>query len=81
MAYCHRNCITHGDIKPENFVFTARNAFSELKLIDFGISIRIDGIKKGPGSGGAGGGSTAAVGSVRGSLPYMAPEMLQAAEP
>ena len=24
VAYCHRNCITHGDIKPENFVFTTR---------------------------------------------------------
>lgn len=40
--YLHENWIAHRDVKPENFMFTTKDAIerSQLKLIDFGISTK-----------------------------------------
>ena len=78
-----------GDIKPENFVFTSPHAYADLKLIDFGISIRVDGVRtrdlgltvdlhldpevRRSAKESA---EQPMVRQIRGSLPYMAPEML-----
>tara|TARA_B110000305_G_C19300786_1_gene569033 strand:+ start:413 stop:892 length:480 start_codon:yes stop_codon:yes gene_type:complete len=36
--YCHRLGIAHRDLKPENFIFETKNADSNIKVIDFGMS-------------------------------------------
>jgi len=40
VSYCHAHNVIHGDLKPENFVFTSRGPAAQIKLIDFGISTR-----------------------------------------
>jgi hypothetical protein len=64
ITYCHRHHIVHGDLKPENFVFTDKGQQSAIKLIDFGISLRTDAAQ-------------AKKRGLRGSLAYLAPEMLE----
>jgi len=36
--YCHNMGIAHRDLKPENFLFETKEADSDLKIIDFGLS-------------------------------------------
>ena len=36
--YCHKTGIAHRDLKPENFLFETKEADSDLKIIDFGLS-------------------------------------------
>lgn len=62
VAYLHRNEIMHGDLKPENFVYKHKGG-EVLKLIDFGFAARLprDGSPLTDG---------------RGSLHYVAPEVL-----
>ena len=36
--YCHINNVCHRDLKPENFIFESKEAGSDLKVIDFGLS-------------------------------------------
>ena len=36
--YCHANKIAHRDLKPENFLYETKDANSDLKIIDFGLS-------------------------------------------
>jgi serine/threonine protein kinase len=36
--YCHNNGIVHRDLKPENFLYETKDANSDLKIIDFGLS-------------------------------------------
>jgi calcium-dependent protein kinase len=38
LNYCHSNNIVHRDLKPENFLFVSKDDFSDLKVIDFGLS-------------------------------------------
>jgi calcium-dependent protein kinase len=40
IAFLHTNGIVHRDIKPENFLFESKEANAELKLIDFGLSVK-----------------------------------------
>ena len=41
IAYCHRHGVVHRDIKLENFVFDTVEPDAELKLIDFGMAVRV----------------------------------------
>lgn len=36
--YCHSHGVCHRDIKPENILFSDKNDFSSLKVVDFGLS-------------------------------------------
>jgi calcium-dependent protein kinase len=38
LNYCHSENIVHRDLKPENFLFQSKDANSDLKIIDFGLS-------------------------------------------
>jgi len=38
--YCHKQGIIHRDIKAENILFTANDVNSQIKIIDFGISVK-----------------------------------------
>jgi calcium-dependent protein kinase len=38
ILYCHKNCICHRDLKPDNFMMASKSAESPVKLIDFGLS-------------------------------------------
>lgn len=39
ILYCNKNKISHRDLKPENFMFKTKEEDSNLKLIDFGLSM------------------------------------------
>ncbi len=62
--YCHQHGIMHRDLKLENFVFDTEAPDAELKLIDFGMAVRVA-----PGAETCEGGFT--------TLLYTAPEMHQ----
>jgi calcium-dependent protein kinase len=36
--YCHSQGIVHRDLKPENFLYETKDADSDMKIIDFGLS-------------------------------------------
>lgn len=38
ILYCHKNCICHRDLKPDNFMLATKKPNSPVKLIDFGLS-------------------------------------------
>jgi calcium-dependent protein kinase len=38
ILYCHKNCICHRDLKPDNFMMASKLEESPVKLIDFGLS-------------------------------------------
>lgn len=38
IIYCHKNCICHRDLKPDNFMLASKDQDAPLKLIDFGLS-------------------------------------------
>lgn len=38
ILYCHKNCICHRDLKPDNFMLSTKEKDSLIKLIDFGLS-------------------------------------------
>ncbi len=42
LNYCHSENIVHRDLKPENFLFQSKDASSDLKIIDFGLSKIMD---------------------------------------
>ncbi|KAK8692587.1 hypothetical protein V6N13_076044 [Hibiscus sabdariffa] len=59
---CHSRGVMHRDLKPENLVFVSKDDISSLKAIDFGHSVFFK--------------SGQVFNETRGSLPYIAPEML-----
>ena len=40
--YCHQKGFVHRDIKPENVLFVHEDIESQIKVIDFGISVKIE---------------------------------------
>lgn len=61
IAHCHDKGIVHRDLKPENILYETKTEFSDLKIIDFGLSRRIEG----------------PLNTVVGSPYYVAPEVLE----
>jgi calcium-dependent protein kinase len=64
VSHCHSLGIVHRDLKPENILYESQSEFSDLKIIDFGLS------RKFPKNG-------QNLSSVVGSPYYVAPEVLE----
>ena len=47
VCYMHEKCVAHRDLKLENWVLVSPNAWSDLKLIDFGLSTHFERDSKG----------------------------------
>lgn len=41
LAYCHKHNICHRDLKPENCLFISEDEESDIKIIDFGLSVPV----------------------------------------
>ncbi|CAK7322593.1 unnamed protein product [Dovyalis caffra] len=63
LRVCHDHGVIHRDLKPENFLFADASEYSQLKAIDFGLSIFFE-----PGQ---------RFNEIVGSAYYMAPEVLR----
>ncbi|KAM0520501.1 hypothetical protein ACHAPE_002894 [Trichoderma viride] len=65
LSYMHREGFAHRDIKPDNVLIRSQPPNSKwwVKISDFGISKRVEG-------------SIKVVSSIKGTIPYMAPELL-----
>ena len=62
IAYCHKRHIVHRDIKPENLLLTSDKSDALLKVIDFGVSSKLQ--------------PHNLLSSLKGTIRYMAPEVL-----
>jgi len=62
LVYLHQRGIVHRDLKPDNALVTAED---QVKVLDFGISVKREQIEDDPGE------------QVSGTLAYMAPEVIQ----
>jgi tetratricopeptide (TPR) repeat protein len=65
LAYLHQHRIIHRDLKPSNVLVTSSNT---VKVLDFGLALTSEYVK-------------AVENSVSGTLPYMAPEVIQGQPP
>lgn len=61
ISHCHSLGIVHRDLKPENILYESKVEFSDMKIIDFGLSRKIEG----------------PLNTVVGSPYYVAPEVLE----
>lgn len=71
ILYCHKNCICHRDLKPDNFMLSTKEANSPVKLIDFGLSRSFFKYHDG------GAGEMLRMETRAGTALYMAPEVLK----
>ena len=67
---CKPNSVMHRDLKPENILLTGRKDRPTVKLADFGTARTINHVT----------GQSAAMGSIRGTFEYMAPELYSLSE-
>lgn len=42
ITYCHERGIVHRDLKPENLLFESKEKSSQIKVIDFGVSMKYE---------------------------------------
>lgn len=40
--HMHSKGVVHRDIKPENILFLSKSPDSEIKIVDFGLSVKCD---------------------------------------
>lgn len=71
ILYCHKNCICHRDLKPDNFMLSKKGEGSPVKLIDFGLSRSFFKYQD------KGGGEMLRMETRAGTALYMAPEVLK----
>ncbi|XP_062874619.1 serine/threonine kinase 17a like [Trichomycterus rosablanca] len=62
VAFLHRNNIVHLDLKPQNILLTSAQPLGDIRIVDFGLSRRVD--------------STSEVREILGTPEYVAPEIL-----
>ena len=72
ILYCHKNCICHRDLKPDNFMLSNKDKNPTVKLIDFGLSRSFFKLK----DAGLKGGEMLRMETRAGTALYMAPEVL-----
>lgn len=70
LLYCHKNCISHRDLKPDNFMLASSEPGATIKLIDFGLSRQFFKFHEG-------GGEVQRMETKAGTKLYMAPEVLE----
>jgi len=46
LSYCHNVNICHRDLKPENILYFSNKSYSEIKIIDFGLSKKLKNNRK-----------------------------------
>lgn len=69
LIYWHKNCISHRDLKPDNFMLSSREPNATVKLIDFGLSRQFFKFSEK-------GGEVTRMETKAGTKLYMAPEVL-----
>jgi serine/threonine protein kinase len=42
IPYCHKHNIIHRDLKPENLLLVKKNDPNQIKVIDFGTSVKFN---------------------------------------
>ncbi|XP_066554533.1 serine/threonine kinase 17a like [Amia ocellicauda] len=62
VAYLHRNNVVHLDLKPQNLLLTSCQPLGDIRIVDFGLSRRMDNVKE--------------VREILGTPEYVAPEIL-----
>ncbi|KAM9456815.1 serine/threonine kinase 17a like [Clarias gariepinus] len=62
VAYLHRNNVVHLDLKPQNILLTNSQPLGDIRIVDFGLSRRVD--------------NTSEVREILGTPEYVAPEIL-----
>ncbi|XP_043910645.1 serine/threonine-protein kinase 17A-like [Protopterus annectens] len=61
IAFLHRNSVVHLDLKPQNILLTNTNPLGDIRIVDFGLSRRVDSME---------------VREILGTPEYVAPEIL-----
>jgi calcium-dependent protein kinase len=46
LKYCHGKGLCHRDLKPENFLLSEKSLESDMKIVDFGLSYKIEDFKQ-----------------------------------
>ncbi|XP_075437221.1 serine/threonine-protein kinase 17A-like isoform X2 [Ascaphus truei] len=62
VLYLHRSNVVHLDLKPQNILLTSSSPLGDIRIVDFGLSRQVDGIKE--------------VREILGTPEYVAPEVL-----
>uniref|UniRef100_A0A8C8R607 non-specific serine/threonine protein kinase n=1 Tax=Pelusios castaneus TaxID=367368 RepID=A0A8C8R607_9SAUR len=62
IAYLHRNNVVHLDLKPQNILLTSTSPLGDIRIVDFGLSRRVDVMQE--------------VREILGTPEYVAPEIL-----
>ncbi|CAM4635322.1 serine/threonine-protein kinase 17A-like [Lepidochelys kempii] len=62
VAYLHQNNVVHLDLKPQNILLTSSSPLGDIRIVDFGLSRRVDAVRE--------------VREILGTPEYVAPEVL-----
>ncbi|XP_067397466.1 serine/threonine-protein kinase 17A-like [Emydura macquarii macquarii] len=62
VSYLHKNNVVHLDLKPQNILLTSSSPLGDIRIVDFGLSRRVDAVRE--------------VREILGTPEYVAPEIL-----